>query len=130
MENLPFNTSPAAILSTGALYDLSLLEDLDGDDYLLELLQILLSEVPKDIKEMKAAAMAGKVDVICTKAHKLKSSAAIIQADGLVLLLENIEACGKKELKGNELNQMIGTAVDIFSQIETGLKNDAAKLMH
>ncbi len=128
MENLHPATSPASILSAEALYNLSMLEELDGDDYLLEMLQILLFEVPKDVKEMKDAAMAGRADVICTKAHKLKSSAAIIQAHKLVVLLEDIEACGKKELKVNELNEMIGTAVDLFSQIETGLRIDAARL--
>ncbi|CAN5256114.1 hypothetical protein BH11BAC5_BH11BAC5_20350 [soil metagenome] len=130
MENLQPNTIPTSIFSTGALYDLSLLEELDGDDYLLEMLQILLTEVPKDIKEMKDAAMAGRADVICTKAHKLKSSAAIIQANKLALLLENIEAVGKKAPDGNELNQLVDTAVDLFSQIESGLKMDAAKLTH
>lgn len=129
MKDLPFSTFPA-ILSTVALYDLSLLEELDGDDYLLEMLQILLTEVPKDIKEMKDAAIAGRADVICTKAHKLKSSAAIIQANELTQLLENIEAVGKKDSPGNELNQMIDTAVELFSQIESGLKMDAAKLTH
>lgn len=129
MENLPPNTSPA-ILSTVALYDLSLLEELDGDEYLLEMLQILLQEVPKDIKEMKDAAVAGRGDVICTKAHKLKSSAAIIQAEHLAQLLGDIEAFGKTEPAGKELNQMIDTAIDLFSQIESGLKMDAAKLMH
>lgn len=129
MENLPA-TSSATISSPTLLYDLSLLEALDGDDYLLEMLDILLSDIPKDVKEMKDAATAGRKDVICTKAHKLKSSAAIIQAATLALLLEEIEAQGKKESTGNELNQMIDKAIELFSQIEKGLKLDAAKLMH
>jgi len=129
MENLPTNTS-AAILPTEALFDLSLLEELDGDDYLLEMLQILLNDVPKDIKELRDAAMAGRTDVVCAKAHKLKSSAAIIQAEELALLLENIEAYDKQNVTGDELNQMTNRVVDLFSQIEKGLKIVAAKLTH
>ncbi|MDB5279117.1 MAG: hypothetical protein JWR61_4072 [Ferruginibacter sp.] len=128
MQNL--RNTPSAVLSTAALYDLSLLQELDGDEYLLEMLEVLLQEVPKDIKEMKDAAVAGRGDIICTKAHKLKSTAAIIQAEQLTQLLGDIEAFGKTESPGNELTQMIDTAVDLCSQIESGLKMDAARLMH
>jgi HPt (histidine-containing phosphotransfer) domain-containing protein len=130
MENRPItSTSPAASPAV-PLYNLSMLEELDGDDYLLEMLEILIVDLPKDVKEMKAAAMAGKADIICTKAHKLKSSAAVIQAVNLALLLEDIEACGKKDPAAQELYRMIDTAVDLFGQIEKGLKIDAARLAH
>ncbi len=128
MENLQTNRESLIISADENLYDLSLLEELDGVDYMLEMLIILLTETPKDMKDMKDALQAGQASILCKKAHKIKSSAAIIQATTLMELLADIEIYGKKEVIGNEMKCMVENASVLFSNIETALKIDIEKL--
>lgn len=117
MQNSPIQTNP-----TADLYDLSMLEEMDDTEYLLDMLTTLLHEAPKDIKEMQLALVAGKIDIVCKQAHKLKSSAGIIQAEKLITLLEDIEAIGKKGANGNELISLIENAAQQYNRIENALK--------
>ncbi len=117
MQNSPIQTTP-----TADLYDLSMLEEMDDTEYLLDMLTTLLHEAPKDIKEMQLALVAGKIDIVCKQAHKLKSSAGIIQAEKLIALLEDIEAMGKKGANGNELISLIENAAQQYNCIEKALQ--------
>lgn len=117
MQNSPIQTNP-----TADLYDLSMLEEMDDTEYLLDMLTTLLHEAPKDIKEMQLALVAGKIDIVCKQAHKLKSSAGIIQAEKLIALLEDIEAIGKKDANGNELISHIENAAQQYNRIEKALQ--------
>lgn len=117
MQNSPIQTNP-----TADLYDLSMLEEMDDTEYLLDMLTTLLHEAPKDIKEMQLALVAGKIDIVCKQAHKLKSSAGIIQAEKLIALLEDIEAIGKKGANGNELISLIENAAQQYNCIEKALQ--------
>ena len=117
MQNSPIQTNP-----TADLYDLSMLEEMDDTEYLLDMLTTLLHEAPTDIKEMQLALVAGKIDIVCKQAHKLKNSAGIIQAEKLIALLEDIEAIGKKGANGNELISLIENAAQQYNCIEKALQ--------
>ncbi len=117
-------THPETILlsTTEDLYDLSMLEEMDDNEYLLEILAALLDESPKDIKELKEALQAGKTDIVAKRAHKLKSSAGVIQAERLTALLTEIENTGKAGSVTNELSSLVDDAVFEYSRIERSLK--------
>ena len=117
MDNLPLHTANAE-----ELYDLSMLEDMDDAEYLLQMLTILLREAPKDLKEMKEALLAGNIDLVCQKAHKLKSSAGIIQAEKLVTMVDDIEVMGKNGATFNQLLCFIDNAALEYSYIEKALR--------
>ncbi len=104
------------------LYNLSLLEEMDDNEYVLDILTTVVEETPKDLKEMKDALKAGKTDMLCKSAHKAKSSAGIIQAAALVEMLTNIENLGKKGLIDNNLIMLTEQAVSQYGDIEKGLK--------
>jgi len=113
---------------TEDLYDLSMLEEMDDNEYVLEILSILLLETPKGLKEMKEALFAGKADIVSQKAHNLKSSASIIQAGELTGLLTSIETIGKKGTVNNELIFLVETATHEYSRIEKSLKRHIEEL--
>lgn len=117
-------THPETILlsTTEDLYDLSMLEEMEDNEYLLEILGVLLDESPKDIKELKEALQAGKTDFVGKKAHKLKSSAGVIQAERLTGLLTEIENIGKAGSVTNELSSLVDDAVFEYNRIERSLK--------
>src|SRR5829696_1509230 len=85
------------------LYDLSMLEEMDDNEYVLDMLNILLLEASQELKEMKKAMLAGKADIVSQTAHKLKSSAGIIQATKFNAVLDEIETLGKKDGMSKQL---------------------------
>jgi len=122
MENLEKHSPAFTLVTTGNLYDLSMLEEMEDTEYLLEVLDVLLKETPGDIKEMTHAVEAGKADMVCKKAHKLKGSAGVIQAEKLIEILEDIEAIGKKGVVNIEMRSFIENAEHEYNRIEKALK--------
>jgi HPt (histidine-containing phosphotransfer) domain-containing protein len=110
------------MLYTPLLYDLSMLEEMDDAEYLLEVIDLLLQETPKDIKELQDAFKLGKADNVYKKAHKLKSSSGIIQAEALTAVLGDIETLGKKGIISDELKGLIEHAAEEYGHIEKSLQ--------
>jgi HPt (histidine-containing phosphotransfer) domain-containing protein len=122
MENSQTANNFAVMSADDKLYDLSMLEEMDDHEYLLEMITILFSDTPKDLKEMKDALLARKLDIVCEKAHKLKGSAGVIQADKLIALLKHIEILGKKGIIDSELSALVEKAMQLYDCIEKALK--------
>jgi len=122
MENTVTYTQTVPHSTAIKSYDLSMLEEMDDAEYLLEILTILLSENSGDFKEMKQALQQGRTEIICKKAHKLKGSAGVIQAEKLAAMLADIEAMGKKGVINTELISLVEKAADEYNSIEKELK--------
>ena len=124
MENLYKHTA----LIPAALYDLTMLEEMDDAEYLLEILDLLLQETPKDLKELQEALNLGEADIVYKKAHKLKSSSGVIQAKNLTNLLGDIENLGKKGIINDELKSLVAHAEAEYRYIEKSLKKYVTEL--
>jgi CheY-like chemotaxis protein len=102
------------------LYDLSLLEEMDDSEYIVEIVSIFLNETPKELAEMKKAAMLGEFEIVGKKAHKVKSSAGLLQANGLLQTLKQIEAISSKG-DANEIVPLVEDANKKYKKIEVAL---------
>lgn len=122
MKNAEKNTLTFVSGEAQGLYDLAMLEEMDDNEYLQEVLTIWLMESPKDIKDIQEALHTGRVDVACKKAHKLKGSAVVIQAENLRTMLEHIEQRGKSGAPVDELRGLVDEAVKEYNSIESSLK--------
>jgi HPt (histidine-containing phosphotransfer) domain-containing protein len=116
------NSDTHTITTTEGLYDLSMLEEMDDTDYLVEVITLVLQDTPKDIKEMKEALQSGNIDIVCKKAHKLKSSAGVIQAEKLTTLLSSIELTGKNGGSVSVLTELLKDTIEEYCLIEMNLK--------
>lgn len=105
------------------LYDLKMLEEMDDDDYLAEIVSIFLQETPAEFKELQAAAKARKTSIVAQKAHKLKSSTGIIEAQKLTKMLKQIEETAKSGGDPDQLPALVEAANNIYKKIETSLQN-------
>ena len=121
-ENLENYTPTPATPGTEALYDLSMLEEMEDNEYLAEVLTIFLKETPSELTEMKQALNGGNSETIAKKAHKIKGSAGIIQADRLIELLTKIETIAKKGIPGNELMNLVENTRQLYTNIELALQ--------
>ncbi|MEO6452793.1 MAG: response regulator [Ginsengibacter sp.] len=104
------------------LYDLRMLEEMDDNEYLAEILSIFLDETPKELKEMKMAAASKRTSVVSNKAHKLKSSSGLLEANRLSKVLMQIEITSKSENNGNELIRLVDEAEGEYKKIESLLQ--------
>ena len=122
MENFEKQTATVSLSAGEGLYDLSMITDMDDNEYLVEVLMIFLRETPVLMKEMKAAVNARKNDVVSAKAHKIKGSAGILQAGKLTGILEEIEIIAKMSGMNHELASLVESAGKQYSIIEASLK--------
>jgi len=110
------------------LYDLAFLEEMDDDEYLLGMLNLLVTETPQDLDAMKQAALKGDYDTIAKKAHVLKSTAGIIHVSKFVALMVAIEVSIKEEAVTAELVSLIDNASQVFALVNNGLRDRMASL--
>ncbi len=126
--NAEINTSQTAFSTSKKMFSLSMLEEMDDDAYVIDMLLILVTEIPQDLQKMLEAADASDYITVCKKAHILKGTAGIIQADTFVQMLTSIERDAKEQKGGICLVNQIQNAIELFSYIESELKVCIAKL--
>ncbi len=120
--------APDIAFSNESFYDLSMLEEMEDDDYLIEIISIFLNETPRELTEMRKAFTSGKADVVCKQAHKLKSSSGLIQATSLSVFLTQIEDMAKQGKMNDLLLKSIENAQEVYRKIEVKLKDHIRKM--
>ena len=121
-ENFKSNDETLMLPQGANMYDLSLLEEMDDNEYMAEMLTIYLKETPEDLKEIREALTGGKTETVAKKAHKLKNSAGVLQANRLIELLANIEAIAKTGNVNDELINLVAEVHKEHNGIEAGVK--------
>jgi PAS domain S-box-containing protein len=104
------------------LYDLSLLEELDDKNALLDVLMLFFESTPDDMKTLELLAKEDRIPELYKMAHKLKSAVAMIQSLQLRDLLKTIETNAKEEKNIPETKQMVKQAVELFYKVEKSLR--------
>ena len=105
---------------TEKLYDLSLLEEMDDNEYIIEIVSIFLNETPKELAEMQKAATSGQIGIVGKKAHKLKSSSGLLQATTLSQILKHIDEIADSA-NVSEILKLVGSAHEEYKKIEVAL---------
>ena len=103
------------------LFDLSLVEEMDDDEYVADILTIFLGNTPKEFNDLKKSCALNKCDDVYKMAHKLKSSAGLLQTNSLLTLLVKLEESAKAG-KSDELVKLAELANEEYKKIETPLK--------
>ena len=103
------------------LFDLSLVEEMDDDEYVADILTIFLGETPKEFNDLKKACFLNKCDDVYKMAHKIKGSAGLLQTNALLNLLVKLEESAKAG-KNDELVKLAELANEEYKKIETPLK--------
>ena len=109
-------------------YDLSVLEQLDDRQQVLQILDLFLVNAPLQVSDLLKEAANKDWSKVYAHAHKLKGSVGIIQAYGLVDLLQQIE----KQAKATDVTEsaLIGVLekfTTAFAELETQLKEERNK---
>src|SRR3982751_4086136 len=118
------NSVPAAALAVDECnFDLSILEDMEDPEYTTEIISLFLKDTPRQLKEIREALSAGITASVHKAAHKLKSSAGILQANNLIKLLADIETMAKEGKTKDELNGVLKNVEQEYNNLEQKLKS-------
>src|SRR6185312_6372716 len=117
----------AAPVANTAQFDLSMLQELDDNDYLSQMIEIFLSMTPVELVEMEKQTEAGELENVYKIAHKLKSSTGLIKANILLDVLVQIEYEAKNKNKA-DLKELIAEGLRAFSQLENPLKQELTRI--
>ncbi len=103
------------------LYDLSAIEMMDDNEYVADILKTFLETTPVEMNELRKACVSGDHDRINKAAHKLKSSAGLLEASNLMQVLTRIEQQAKAR-ENEEFSLMAVQANEEYKKIESPLK--------
>lgn len=110
-----------------ALFDLSLLSEMDDNEYTAEILTLFLTTTPEEIFELKKACANTDYDYIYKVAHKIKGSAGLLQAERFVQVLLKLEELGRNKINEGLL-VLAERASAEFKMLETPLREELQKV--
>ncbi len=103
------------------LFDLSIIEEMDDDEYLMDILSIFLNNTPNELNELQKACCSLEFEAAYKIAHKLKSSTGLFKANDLLQVLIEIEKNAKGE--NDALERLAEKANNEYKKIETPLND-------
>ncbi len=111
-------------------FDLSLLEDMDDNEYIVEIISMFLKDTPYEINDMQDAVMNNNLDALCAKAHKIKSSAGLLQASKFLDVLIKIEDKAQAGHSGKEMIALVERAQREYNVLAIALQRHRQQLMY
>jgi len=110
-----------------APYNLAYLEEVDDQEYLVEVLQLFLDTTPEALNTIREQVIYENWDAVYKTAHKLKSSLGILQMNKMLADVSEIERLAKEEVHLDKLPVLISGALIHYNLIQPMLAADLAK---
>jgi PAS domain S-box-containing protein len=119
IQKLPFMTNEKPKNET--LFDLSLLEEMDDNGYVVEIVTTYLNNAPGELRELAVACNSSSFDAVYKAAHKLKGSTSLLQANSLLKILVKLEEFAKSEISDG-LSVLADQAGEEYKNLEGPLR--------
>jgi len=110
------------------LFDTALIEELGDKKSTIIVLGFFLDNSPKDLKELVNSIAEKDLPGIFKKAHKLKGSLAMLKADTIVAIMEQLEIASGVEKDLEKAQHLINLFVDKFGLLQSQLQNEIIKI--
>ena len=110
------------------LFDLSLLQELDDTENMLEVLSLFLENASTDIAKMEILMQQNNQHELYRLAHKLKSAVSTIQSKKLTELCRVIESNAQKEENIEETKAKVAELVDAFATVESPIREEMDRI--
>ncbi len=111
-----------------ALFNLSLLEELDDTESLLEVLTLFMENTPDEIRKLDILVKENNQPELHKLAHKLKSAVSTIQSKRLTELLRAIELNAKNGEHIAETKDMVAEVLALFEKVEAPLRQEIERI--
>lgn len=104
-----------APVKSSEIYNLALLYEMDDSDYVKEVLTLFLETTPELLKAVKTGALYEDWDTVYQKAHKLKTSLGLLQANKMLEQITRIEEHARLK---NNLAEVPGLISGVLEQFD------------
>src|SRR5665213_761719 len=118
-KKLTMNNEPS---TNQKLFDLSILEEMDDNEYISEILHVYLKNCPGELAELRQACVEKRFDFVFKMAHKIKGSTSLLKSDNLLRILAKMEEFAKAEIS-NGLEKLSEQANEEFGKLSVQLKD-------
>jgi signal transduction histidine kinase/CheY-like chemotaxis protein len=112
---------------TEKLFDLSLIEEMDDNEYLTGILSTFLNGTPAELSQLQSAFSADHYEDVYKIAHKLKTSVGLFKANGLFNILTGIEESIRSGIRDG-LGKLLQLANNEYLKIKIPLQERLNKL--
>ena len=97
------------------------LKQMSGDEFINELIDTFLEDMPKMIEEINSGLAANNADIFRRAAHSMKSNAATFGASQLAALAKDLEMLGK-ENRLHETGDRLRALEEAYESVRNELK--------
>jgi PAS domain S-box-containing protein len=104
------------------LYDLSLLEELDDVESILDVVSLFLNNTPAEMVDLQRSVAAADWDAVYKLAHKIKGAIGILQAQPLAALLADMERQARERTGLDRIAPEMEQLAQLFARLEDQLK--------
>ncbi|NCI51270.1 PAS domain S-box protein [Sediminibacterium roseum] len=111
------NTVPSGNAQTAALFDLSLIEDLDDPSEIADVISVFLETAPGDIAALERSFVEGNATELRKTAHKIKGAVSFLQSQRLIQLMKKIETESTATADVSLLEPDVNEAVALFETL-------------
>jgi signal transduction histidine kinase/CheY-like chemotaxis protein len=109
------------------LFDLSLIEEMDDNEYFKSVISAFLNGTPEDLNQLQKAFTTDHYDDVYKVAHRMKTSVGLFRANGLFNILTRIEESIRSEIRDG-LGRLVELANNEFLKIKIPLQERLNKL--
>jgi len=117
-QDIPVENDPGS-------YSLSLLEEVGDEEYLQDILNTFLTNLPEQVTELQEACKAKDHDRLFFISHKLKGSCGMLRAAVLIEKLAIIQQLAKER---SDCSRVVEEAATLFHRLLHQLKNESRRL--
>ena len=115
-------TQPAE--KTAGMYSLSLLEEVGDDEYLQDILNAFLTNLPEQMAQLHDASLKKDHDNVFFHAHKLKGSCGMLKASSLTERLSLIQQLARDK---SDATQIVEEVAELFEELLRQLKKETQR---
>ncbi len=105
-------------------YNLSLLHEMDDNEYTCEVLQLFLDSMPFSLEQIKEEALHENWEPVNKCAHKMKSSFGILQVNEMLELVTNIETRTKEKTGLDKIPGEINKLIELYRLLQPMIENE------
>jgi two-component system, sensor histidine kinase len=105
-------------------YNLAKLRTIGTEDFVLQMLQLFIREVPESVNKIKNAYEANDFHTVKYITHRIRPSITNLEINQLKKEIVGIEELAGKAEKSAELEKMIEKLVNVVSRVVTKIKAD------
>jgi len=109
-------------------YDLSMLEELDDNEAILDVLQMFLQNTPRDIQELSVICAGYQWPEVQKLSHKIKGAVAIVQALPLAKWLAGMEENAREIQDKSLLDTQLKEINILFTELQGALGSEIGRL--